>query len=261
MILMRICPREFKYTVFLSFDLDAESAEVYMKRDPVSMSFGRYSVKIGVKKILEVLGDHGLKVTFFTPGWVVEKYSDVVGSILGDGHEVALHGYLHEKLDQLELEEELLVFKKSISAFERILDFKPKGFRAPYWRFSGNTLNILFEEGFLYDSSLMDDEKPYILEHNGRKIVELPVDWRLDDWPHLEIHRLPPRMLLEMWMEELDYAARNNGFLSLTMHPSCISRGARIRVLTRILGVLEETEAWTPKGCDLASRIIELLGK
>ncbi|ABN69489.1 polysaccharide deacetylase [Staphylothermus marinus F1] len=257
-------PNGYEYVLFLSFDLDVDSAEQYRGSDPVALSRGRFSVRRGVGKVLNVLYKYGLKTTFFVPGWVASTYPQIVKVLADDGHEIAAHGYIHERFDEFkDIYYEDQLFRRMIESIETFTNHKPIGFRAPYWRFSKNTLSLLFKHGFKYDSSLMDDEYPYIIEKNNYFLVELPVDWRLDDWPYLEYYRtLTPRELLDMWIDEIEYARQNHGYVSITMHPQCIGRGARINVLDKILRYAVETKAWIPQGRVLADYVLEnLLGK
>ncbi len=246
-----------RFTFFLSFDLDVDSAEALRGEDPVSRSRGLFAERAGLAKVLDTLDNHGVKTTFFVPGWVAARYPHLVRAIIDRGHEVAAHGFMHERLDTLNREDEARVFDLAEHIIKRVAGSRPLGFRAPYWRWSGSTLEILVGRGYLYDSSLMDDEKPYVIERGGRRLVELPVDWRLDDWPYLEYYRtLTPREVLEMWIDEIEYAASIGGYVSLTMHPQCIGRGARIRVLDSILRRARELGAWMPRGSELARSVL-----
>ncbi len=255
----RLAPKGYDYVLFLSFDFDADSAEHYRRADPVEISRGVFGAKHGVPRILEVLGNHGVKATFFVPGWVAETYPQAVSRIAGEGHEVAAHGYLHEKLDMLSSRiAEEAVFQRSEEALAKVTGAKPKGFRAPYWRFSPQTLSLLAGREYIYDSSLMDSDEPYIIEINGARLVELPVDWRLDDWPYLEYYRsLTPSQLLDMWVEEMNTAAERGSYLPLTMHPQCIARGARIKVLEKILEHALRTNAYIARGEWIAEKTLK----
>ncbi len=257
-----VAPEGYSCILFLSFDLDAESAEVYRRSDPNTLSRGRFAVYRGVFKVLEVLGKYGVKTTFFTPSWVIERYPNIIEEIVSREHEVAAHGYLHERFDQLSEDDEKEVFDKTIKVFEEVVGYKPHGFRSPYWKWSKYTLRYLFDLGFTYDSSLMDDEIPYIIKSGNKQLVEFPVDWRLDDWPYLEYYRsLTPQQLLSQWLEELDYAVKTRGYLSITMHPQCIGRGARIRVLEKLVEKAVNSKAWIVKGEELAKYMLKSIGK
>jgi peptidoglycan/xylan/chitin deacetylase (PgdA/CDA1 family) len=245
------------FTLFLSFDLDVDSAEALRGEDPVARSRGRFAVRKGLAKVLETLDKFNVKSTFFVPGWVAASYPSLIRVLVEKGHEIAGHGYMHERLDTLGLEDEIRVFNLMEKAIEDAAGRKPLGFRAPYWRWSGSTLELLARRGYLYDSSLMDDEEPYVIEVGGSRIVELPVDWRLDDWPYLEHYRsLTPRQLLEMWIDEIDYAADVGGYVPITMHPQCIGRGARIRVLEEILRRAVKLGAYMPRASEIAELVL-----
>ena len=141
-------PRGYDYVLFLSFDFDADSAERYARADPVALSRGVFGARHGVPRVLEVLENHGVKATFFTPGWVAETYPEAVELIHGHGHEVAAHGYLHEKLDLLPSRvAEEAVFRRAEEAIHRVVGMGPVGFRAPYWRLSSHTMEMLAEHG------------------------------------------------------------------------------------------------------------------
>ena len=93
--------------VFLSIDFDADSAEqLYYSDKPVKISKAKFGVRKGIYRVLSLLNKYEIKTTFFIPGWVVENYPDIVRKIIIEGHELGLHGYRHEKLDELSLDEE-----------------------------------------------------------------------------------------------------------------------------------------------------------
>lgn len=254
---MNFIPKGYNFVLFLGFDLDVDSAEMFKGEDPISLSRGRFAERRGLAKVLKVLDAFNLKVTFFVPGWVAERYPHLIYWIIENGHEISAHGYMHERFDTLAYHEELDIFSKMITMLKRVSGRRPVGFRAPYWKFSPYTLSNLVEYGFLYDSSLMEEEKPYVININEKRIVELPVDWRLDDWVFLEANRcMTPNELLEMWFDELDYAAKISSYIALTFHPQCIGRGARITILEKIIRKAKELGAWIPKGSELAKMML-----
>ncbi|MHA1722079.1 MAG: polysaccharide deacetylase family protein [Candidatus Baldrarchaeia archaeon] len=248
-------PKEKISALILTFDFDAESAEYRKCPDkPVKLSKGIYGAKKGLPRILNLLDKHQIKATFFVCGWVAEKYPEITREIVKRGHEVAAHGYLHENLSELSYHEEEEVFRKTIKAIESVCKVKPKGFRAPYWEFSENTLSFLGKYEFLYDSSFMDDDIPYIIElEENRKIVELPVEWVLDDWQLFEVHRKTPAQVYETWISEIDAAYEERTLTVLTMHPQCIGRPSRIRLLDDLIVYAKRyKKLWITKAIDVA---------
>jgi len=231
--------KERRFTVLLTFDLDADSSVqgAYSGRpdEPVARSKGQFGPKVGVPRILNLLDKYSIKSTFFVPGWVAETYPESVREIVRRGHEIGLHGYKHENLAQLDSEEaEIEIFRKSIDGLQALVGQRPTGFRAPDWEFSPYTIENLVNFNFKYDSSLMDDEKPYLIKHQGKMtgIVELPVAWLWDDWGIFEVHRRSPDEAFNSWIQEFDalYAAKMP-YLNLTMHPQTIGRASRAAML------------------------------
>ncbi|HYM40472.1 MAG TPA: polysaccharide deacetylase family protein, partial [Thermoplasmata archaeon] len=187
-----------KMRVALTFDVDAESAQVRETPNlPVALSKGRFA-RIGVPRILDLLDKYGIRSTFFTPGWTAQAYPEMLRDIVRRGHELAAHGYLHEHLAELDVDAERKVHERSVSILEAFTGQRPRGFRAPYYEWSERTPGILRELGFRYDSSRMDDDEPYRIDDGpAAGLTELPVEWFLEDWVFFEEQRQPPSAVLE----------------------------------------------------------------
>jgi peptidoglycan/xylan/chitin deacetylase (PgdA/CDA1 family) len=225
----------------LSFDVDAESAILAEGREyaghPTTMSHQRYGPTVGVPRILELLEDLGVPATFFVPGWTAERYPAAVDSILAAGHEIAHHGHSHRSPLRMEDAEERRDLEAGLAALDRF-GVRPEGYRTPSWEPSARTFDLLAEYGFGYDSSLMDDDKPYVLETGS--LVELPAHWSLDDWNQYmylpdprsgpgTVH--PPSRAIRLWQEELDGMRRHGCLFCLTMHPFLSGRPGRVEAL------------------------------
>lgn len=247
-------------TVLLTFDYDAESREALVaSQRPVKLSKGQFGPRVGVSRILGLLDRYKIKSTFFVPGWTAEKYPESVKEIVRRGHEVAAHGYMHENLSELKSpEEEIQIFRKSVEILERVVGRRPVGYRAPHWEFTPRTITNLVRFGFRYDSSLMNDEKPYLIVDEGKStgILELPVEWFLDDWPIFEIERRPPSEVFNIWIQEFEaiYAEKVPYFL-LTMHPQCIGRASRSEMLETLIRTIRKKRGVVFSRCvDLTDR-------
>src|SRR2546428_312251 len=136
--------------------------------------------------------------------------------VVADGHELACHGWYHEDFSELDREAQRGILDRSIEAVVSASGRPPLGFRAPYWALGPETLELVEDAGFAYDSSLMaDDYRPYrvrrgdshSVEHGSTfgpeaRLLEVPVYWALDDWPLFEpgpgrAGLSPPSRLLE----------------------------------------------------------------
>jgi peptidoglycan/xylan/chitin deacetylase (PgdA/CDA1 family) len=235
----------------LGFDVDGET--LWTARDPsnvarpVTLSQGRYGPEVAMPRILDFLKRLDLRITFFVPGLVIERYPDLMRRILAEGHELAHHGYSHKWPDAMTQEEEREDFQRALDAFERVLGMRPVGYRSPAWEFSPWTTALLLEEGMRYSSNFMDRDRPYkhVVDARPTELVELPVQWLLDDAPFwLYSTRLPgrqiaaPEAVLSTWQGEFDalYAERERGTcFVLAMHPQISGRPYRVALLERLI--------------------------
>ncbi|MEI9899325.1 MAG: polysaccharide deacetylase family protein [Hyphomicrobium sp.] len=115
-----------------------------------------------------------MKHTFFVPGWCAEQYPEAIELMVKNGHEVAMHGYLHEYPNLLTREQEFFWTKKGTDAITKIAGKRPVGYRAPWYRYSKHSTDILAQLGYTWDTSLMGDDNPYLIRQAGGELVELP---------------------------------------------------------------------------------------
>lgn len=248
-----------RLTVALTFDHDGIASEIRRGDGPTVISRGEFGPRVGVGRILELLDREGIASTWFVPGHTVETFPVSVAAVVQAGHELACHGWLHEDLASLSADGQRAVLERSLEALTRAqAGIRPVGFRAPYWSLGSETLAIVESLGFAYDSSLMDDDSHLHRVRHGDihdgaagvsrlgqegELVEVPISWTLDDWPHFEPSTgavgpmSAPSKVLEIWLEELRFAwaADDGGVLTITMHPEAIGRGSRIRMLERFI--------------------------
>ena len=79
-----------------------------------------YGPKRGVPRILKLLDDYDIKATFYIPGYVAENYEDMVREIVRKGHEVGHHGYMHEALGTMPLDQETEILERGMAILERL---------------------------------------------------------------------------------------------------------------------------------------------
>jgi peptidoglycan-N-acetylglucosamine deacetylase len=222
-------------TVLLTFDFDAESPWQQpgvddATRDLTKLSWGAYGGRRGIVRIAAALDELDVPATFFVPGWTAEVHADRVREIHARGHEIGHHGYLHLLSTQISAAEQRDEVERGVEAIERCTGERPVGYRSPGWQLTPVTLALLHEFGFAYDSSCMGDDRPYMEHCDGREILELPVHWTLDDYPHLGwvpyrggALRDPEEMVAQ-WRREVDAAVQEARPVVLTCHPEVVGR-------------------------------------
>jgi len=255
-----------RHIACLTFDFDAMSGWVARgMATPTPISRGEFGI-VGAQRILALLDKYGIRATWFVPGVIIETYPEACRQVVAAGHEIGHHGWTHMPPAALSREQEEDGLIRGNLAIERLCGRKARGYRSPAWDLSPNTIDLLLEQGFEYDSSMMGDdytpyrarqgdiaplEEPFVFGATTR-LVEMPISWTLDDYPHFEFVRTQDAVLqglmatggvLQNWLDDFAYLTGTLewGVLTYTCHPFVIGRGHRMMMLERlILGLIEE---------------------
>ena len=239
--------------VAFTFDVDVETLlhvnfrETAPNRVALSTML-RYDVNVAVPRLLGIFRRYGLRQTFFIPGWCAETYPGLVESVLEAGHEIGHHGYLHKRPNLQSRDEEADSLGRGIEALARLSGRRPTGFRAPAFAFSAHTLDLLQDEGFAYDASLMGGDVPYLIGNARGDLVELPSDYVLDDWMHYVClgdfgYMLPiasPARATEVFRAEFDAAWRHGGLWVSVWHPFVSGRLSRAEAMVELIDYMQE---------------------
>ncbi|MEP7206668.1 MAG: polysaccharide deacetylase [Casimicrobiaceae bacterium] len=229
----------------LSFDSDHETNELRDGGKSIGrIAWGQYGSRVGVPRLLELLARHDVKATFYVPAVAALTYPDEQRRVIAEGHEIGLHGWIHEVNSTLPYEAERDLMLRARDALEKITGVRPTGVRTPSWDFSENTLRIEKEMGIAYDSSLMADEDCYELLLDGEPtgIVELPVEWIRDDAVYFMMMRFqslrpytPPTAVFDIFKREFDMAYEEGGICQITCHPHIIGYRSRIWIIDELI--------------------------
>ena len=248
----------------LTFDFDAVSGYIAQgQRSPTPISRGEFGL-VGAERILALLQRHGIPATWFIPGHTIETYPAMSVRIAEAGHEIGHHGWTHMTPVTMSRDEEEAGLQRGTDAIVKLCGRKPRGYRSPAWDLSENTIELLVARGFLYESSMMgNDYTPYFARTGDvialeepmvlgpeTSLVEMPISWTLDDYPHFEYVRnkqysmpglMPAGGVLQNWVDDFDYMTRTMewGVLTYTCHPFVIGRGHRMLMLERLIDALK----------------------
>lgn len=250
----------------LTFDVDAESPVLARSgryaEHLTTMSHQSYGPDVGVPRILDLLDDLAVPATFFIPGWVAEQRPALAAAIVERGHEVAHHSYSHRPPTSMTAAAERDDFERALAVFAA-QGITVSGHRAALWEASRQTPELVAEHGLLYDSSLMGDDRPYLLSPGG--VVELPVHWSLDDWEQYAYLPAPeigsviesPRKVLELWKAELDGMRFYRCLFTLCLHPFLSGRPGRLLALRELIEYAQACGDVTFASCrDIAVRAL-----
>jgi peptidoglycan/xylan/chitin deacetylase (PgdA/CDA1 family) len=245
-----------RHIVCLTFDFDTQSGFIARgMTTPTPLSRGEFGA-MASGRILQFLKERGIKATWFVPGFTIESWPAESAAVAEAGHEIGHHSWAHIPPANQTREEEEADLVRANEAIARLTGEKPRGYRSPSWDLSAHTIDLLIKHGFVYDSSLMGADyipyrcrrgdvaevgKPYQFGEETA-LIEMPISWSLDDYPHFEFLRTPqsvlasmqaPRAVMQSWLDEFLYMKKTVewGVLTYTMHPYVIGRGQRMLAL------------------------------
>ncbi|PWJ17057.1 polysaccharide deacetylase family protein [Jannaschia seohaensis] len=247
----------------LSFDCDHETFEMGAGKSAIGrLAWGEFGRRRGVPRVLDVLARHDARATFFVPAVAGLIEPEALQPIVGAGHEIGVHGWIHENTSLLDRETERTLLLRSRDTLERLTGQTPVGHRAANWDLSAHTLELVAEAGFAYDSSLMADDACYEPVCDGRPtgLVEIPVDWVRDDAVYLLFNREPPTRpwtapadVLDIFRREFDMAFDEGGVCQLVFHPFVIGYRSRIWILDELIRHAKARgPVWIPTHAELA---------
>jgi peptidoglycan/xylan/chitin deacetylase (PgdA/CDA1 family) len=239
-------PGGARVAVLLSFDADNETISLRFGEPTVGhLSQMQYGARVGLDRVLRLLDKHNIPATFFMPSVSLAITPEMATKIKQSGrHEFGIHGWIHEMNMTLPDSAERALLTKALAEMTQLTGTKPTGYRAPSWNFSPNTLSILRDMGFRYESSLMADDRPYEILQNGQPtgLVEIPVEWILDDAPLFDprgANYNPPRDVAQVWIDEFDKAYEEGTMFVLTMHPHVIGHRSRMVALELLIAHIQ----------------------
>jgi peptidoglycan/xylan/chitin deacetylase (PgdA/CDA1 family) len=258
-----------RHIVCLTFDFDAVSGWIARgMTSPSPVSRGEFGPDVAVPRILALLKRYEVPASWFIPGHTLETYPDACRRVFDAGHEIGHHGWTHRPPQSLLPAEEESELIRANEQIRKLTGRPARGYRSPSWDLSPHSIRLLLKHGFVYDSSMMaDDYTPYRARDGDAidldkpavfgaptRLIEMPVSWTLDDFPHFEFIRTPTWILqglmnandvLSNWIDDFRYLRQNLewGVLTYTFHPFVIGRGHRMRALEKLIRTLKEEGA------------------
>ncbi len=255
-------PGGARCAVALSFDSDHETNELREGGEsPGKLSQGQYGNRQGVPRIVEILKRHNVSASFYVPAVTAMLYPDEQRNLAGQGHEIGIHGWIHERNSVLPIDAERDLMQRSFDVLKKITGIDPVGMRTPSWDFSPNTLRLAKELGLIYDSSLMADVDCYelLMDEQPTGVVELPVEWIRDDAVYFNMNRFaalrpytPPTDVFDIFKREFDAAYAEGGLFQLTMHPHIIGYRSRVWILDALIRHIQQhSDVWFATHADI----------
>jgi peptidoglycan/xylan/chitin deacetylase (PgdA/CDA1 family) len=263
-------PAGKRLAISLSPDFDAHSVWIgtFRSTSQSNLSRGEFGAEVGTPRLLDAFTRFGITTTWCIPTHTMQTFPEAVASVVDHGHEIAAHGVYHEFVPKLDLDEERRLVELQVRLHEQLIGRRPRGYRSPALDVTKNTLAVLQEFGFDWDSSLMGrDFTPYhprmvtTIDLEGGNsfgepspLLEFPVSWGLDDFPELELLKGNATQqsndtVLQRWKDAFDFAYERcpGGMMTWTLHPQTIGRAQNLLMLERFIEhVVGHDGIWFP---------------
>jgi peptidoglycan/xylan/chitin deacetylase (PgdA/CDA1 family) len=260
-----VWPQRNRCAAMLCFDVDGEttalSEDLALAGRRTLMSQCAYGPRIGVPRLLGLLKHLEVPATFFVPGYIAETHPRMIEAIVAGGHEIGLHGYLHEKLAHLSEAQEEAILLRSLEILTRLTGTRPVGFRAPWFEINPWTPALLQKHGIQYCASEMGDDVPYF-HANG--LVEIPGQWLLEDWEQFAFNADPAwgfipencEKVFDLWWREFGAMHDYGCCFVLTLHPWLSGRPSRVQLVEKLAGAMREKGGvWFARGREIADYV------
>ena len=193
-------PEGRRAAVSVCFDNLGEARDVGEGTWPPGRPHGVHpSALQALPRILATLAELQVRASFFVEGWNLDVYPDQIHAIVDSGHDLGLHGWVHEGWGRLPVREEVELLDRSAAAAAR-LDVRFKGFRPPGGLLTNSTLTLLRERGFRFCSPLGEAVTL------SSDVTILPFQWGVVDGYH--------------YLEELTELRRSQGDRSEVASPA-----------------------------------------
>jgi peptidoglycan/xylan/chitin deacetylase (PgdA/CDA1 family) len=258
-----------RHIVCLTFDFDAMSGFIARgMTSPTPVSRGEFGANVGAPRILALLKKYKVQASWYIPGHTLETYPEQCRQVFDAGHEIGHHGWSHVPPALLTREQEEEGLTRANEQIRKLTGRHARGYRSPSWDLSPHSVELLLKHGFVYDSSMMgDDYTPYRVRQGDvielakpavfgtlTRLIEMPISWSLDDYPHFEFVRtretilqglMNANLVLENWINDFLYLKKSLqwGVITYTFHPLVIGRGGRMLMLEKLIRALKDKGA------------------
>jgi peptidoglycan/xylan/chitin deacetylase (PgdA/CDA1 family) len=251
--------------VSVCFDNLGEARDVGEGTWPQDRAHGAHPSAVeSLPRILAALEELDVRASFFVEGWNLDVYPDQIDAIVDRGHDLGLHGWVHESWGRLPVDEEAELLDRSVAAAAR-LGVHFDGFRPPGGLLTGSTLRLLRERRFRFCSPLADAVTL------SDEVAVLPFQWRVVDAYHcLEelaglrrslgdpVDVASPTECASALRRALRVVIGNGQYTTLTFHPFLMLDPEAQRVARDLIAELaSDADVWCAPGSQLAAWVTE----
>lgn len=260
--------------IIASFGVDVDAVAGWLGSyggadSPSDIQRGVWAGQVGTPRLLKLFDRYDIQTSWFIPGHSIETFPDECKMVVDAGHEIGAHGYSHENPVAMTASQEEAVLVKSIELITELSGKAPRGYVAPWWEMSENTVDLLLKHGFEYDHSqsykdfvptyarsgdswtkIDFSKKPEewmkpLVHGSEIDLVEISANWYVDDLPPMMFIKaspnshgfVNPRDIEQLWRDQFDrvYRELDYAIFPITIHPDVSGRPQVLLMLERLI--------------------------
>jgi peptidoglycan/xylan/chitin deacetylase (PgdA/CDA1 family) len=193
-------------------------------------SYGRYGANSGIRRLIGILDDTGIRANIFTSGLLAVREPGQVRAIASAGHEIVAHGYAQDLIPSLlspEQDESSIV--QTTKALADAAGSRPLGWISPRATAGEDTMRRLAQHGYQWHCDALDADLPYVQKFPEGDLVAIPLAIEFNDLPHAMRFGRTPQQFVEMFQQALPHliAAENETvIIDVLVHAHCYGRPA-----------------------------------
>jgi len=213
-----------------------------------------YGMRVGFWRLLDALSRRKIRATTAINAHVVESYTRVAQAMLDAGWEFMGHGVIQGAMHLLP--DQRAGIRQSVDLLKRFTGKKPKGWLGPGLTETGETLDLLAQEGIEYVSDWVNDDQPYPIRTTAGPLISVPYSLELNDIPMMVIQHHSSTEWLQRARDQFDrlYAegAKNPRVMALAVHPYISGVPHRIKYFEAVYDYMRKKKGvWFTTGEDI----------
>jgi peptidoglycan/xylan/chitin deacetylase (PgdA/CDA1 family) len=216
-----------------------------------------YGNRIGIFRVMDVLDRYGIRATATVNADICDHHPQILEDALARGWELMGHNLTNGiRLTGLKPDEERAVIEGSLDKLEKFSGRRPRGWLGAGLAETWNTLDVLAQSGVEYVSDWVNDDQPYEMDTQPRKLVYLPYSYEINDSPQLYYRDRSIEEFETMIRHQFDVlyeeGAQSARVMAICLHPYLIGVPHRIGGLDRALKyITSHAGVWCATGGEI----------
>lgn len=225
-------------------------------------SWGRFGMVRGIHRLLDYADKRGVRTSIMVNGVIAERDPATVKSLITRGHEIVNHSWGMDVIpvyfDEAGERENI---RKNDEILTRVSGVKPKGWISPRGTGSLISPRLLAEAGYIHHGDCNDDDRPYVLDYNGKRIVAIPLTMDVNDLPTCIRYGHAPRHMLDAFIDTFTAMRERESvplMLDVTAHTHVMGRPSGAWVYDEIMAVVaKHSDVWVTTREEMADYVLK----